>query len=153
MAEFQLNLLNLDIHTLSIPDTEYPTSIKMSSTKFVSLCRDFTQLSDTLKIEVKEQKATFSINGKAGVEKIVMKNNNAEKLEDQITIVSDGEVSLSFGLQYLNSFAKASSLSGIVTLNISSKFFSLMMIEYEMQDIGFIKFYLAPKMDEDNVEQ
>ena len=98
MAEFQLNLLNLDIHTLSIPDTEYPTSIKMSSTKFVSLCRDFTQLSDTLKIEVKEQKATFSINGKAGVEKIVMKNNNAEKLEDQITIVSDGEVSLSFGL-------------------------------------------------------
>ena len=153
MGEFQLNLLNLDIHTLGIPDIEYPTSIKMSSTKFVSLCRDFTQLSDTLKIEVKEQKATFSINGKAGVEKIVMKNNNAEKVEDQITIVSDGEVSLSFGLQYLNSFAKASSLSGIVTLNISSKFFSLMMIEYEMQDIGFIKFYLAPKMDEDNVEQ
>ena len=153
MAEFQLNLLNLDIHTLSIPDIEYPTSIKMSSTEFVSLCRDFTQLSDTLKIEVKEQKATFSINGKAGVEKIVMKNNNAEKVENQITIVSDGEVSLSFGLQYLNSFAKASSLSGIVTLNISSKFFSLMMIEYEMQDIGFIKFYLAPKMDEDNVEQ
>ena len=153
MAEFQLNLLNLDIHTLSIPDTEYPTSIKMSSTKFVSLCRDFTQLSDTLKIEVKEQKATFSINGKAGVEKIVMKNNNAEKVEDQITIVSDGEVSLSFGLQYLNSFAKASSLSGIVTLKFSSGFFSLMMIEYEMQDIGFIKFYLAPKMDEDNVEQ
>ena len=151
MAEFQLNLLNLDIHTLSIPDTEYPTSIKMSSTKFVSLCRDFTQLSDTLKIEVKEQKATFSINGKAGVEKIVMKNNNAEKLEDQITIVSDGEVSLSFGLQYLNSFAKASSLSDIVTLNISSIF--ILMIEYEMQDIGFIKFYLAPKMDEDNVEQ
>ena len=151
MAEFQLNLLNLDIHTLSIPDTEYPTSIKMSSTKFVSLCRDFTQLSDTLKIEVKEQKATFSINGKAGVEKIVMKNNNAEKVEDQITIVSDGEVSLSFGLQYLNSFAKASSLSDIVTLNISSIF--ILMIEYEMQDIGFIKFYLAPKMDEDNVEQ
>ena len=151
MAEFQLNLLNLDIHTLSIPDIEYPTSIKMSSTEFVSLCRDFTHLSDTLKIEVKKQKATFSINGKAGVEKIVMKNNNAEKVEDQITIVSDGEVSLSFGLQYLNSFAKASSLSGIVTLNISSKF--PLMIEYEMQDIGFIKFYLAPKMDENNVEQ
>ena len=151
MAEFQLNLLNLDIHTLSIPDMEYPTSIKMSSTEFVSLCRDFTHLSDTLKIEVKEQKATFSINGKAGVEKIVMKNNNAEKVEDQITIVSDGAVSLSYGLQYLNSFAKASSLSGIVTLNISSKF--PLMIEYEMQDIGFIKFYLAPKMDENNVEQ
>ena len=151
MAEFQLNLLNLDIQALGIPDTEYPTSIKMSSTEFVSLCRDFTHLSDTLKIEVKEQKATFSINGKAGVGKIVMKNNNAEKVEDQITIVSDGEVSLSYGLQYLNAFAKASSLSGIVTLNISSKF--PLMIEYEMQDIGFIKFYLAPKMDEDNVEQ
>ena len=75
-----MNLLNLDIQALGIPDTEYPTYIKMSSGEFVSLCKDFTQLSDSLKIEVKDKKATFSINGKAGVGKIIMKNNNAEKI-------------------------------------------------------------------------
>ena len=146
-----MNLLNLDIQALGIPDTEYPTYIKMSSGEFVSLCKDFTQLSDSLKIEVKDQKATFSINGKPGAGKIILKNNNAEKIEDQVTIVSDEEVSCSYGLQYLNSFAKASSLSGIVTLNISTKF--PLMIEYEMEDIGFIKFYLAPKMDEEATDQ
>ena len=43
-GEFQLNLLNLDTQALGIPDTDYPTTIKMSSSEFVSLCRDFTSL-------------------------------------------------------------------------------------------------------------
>ena len=113
---------------MGIPDTEYPTYIKMSSGEFVSLCKDFTQLSDSLKIEVKDQKATFSITGKAGAGKVIMKNNNAEKIEDQVTIVSDEEVSCSYGLQYLNSFAKASSLSGVVgnlCQNRADRFFYL----------------------------
>ena len=38
----------------------------MSSSEFVSLCRDFTNLSDCVKIEVKDDKCTFIVNGKAG---------------------------------------------------------------------------------------
>lgn len=146
-AEFQLNLLNLDLQALGIPDCEYPTYIKMSSSEFVSLCKDFTTMTDSVKVEVSDETATFSISGKSGSGKITMKNNNAEKDEDQITVVSHEDVSCSYGLQYLNSFAKASSLSNIVTLNISSKF--PLMIEYEIEEMGYIKFYLAPKMDDD----
>lgn len=119
----------------------------MSSSEFVSICKDFTQLSDSLKIHVVDSKAIFSINGKAGAGKLTLKGNNAEKIEDQVTIVCQEEVTCSYGLQYLNSFAKASSLSGVVSLNISPKY--PLMIEYEMDNIGFIKFYLAPKMDEE----
>ena len=39
----------------------------MSSSEFVSLCRDFTNLSDCVKIEVKDDKCTFLVNGKAGM--------------------------------------------------------------------------------------
>ena len=123
----------------------------MSSGEFVSLCRDFTQLSDSMKIEVKGDSVTFSIVGKSGIGKVTMKNNSSDKIEEQVNITNNEDVVCSYGLQYLNSFAKASSLSGIVTLNISAKF--PLMIEYEIQDFGFIKFYLAPKMDEDNTEQ
>ena len=149
IAEFQLNLLNLELQSLGIPETEYPTSIKMSSAEFVSLCRDFTTLSDSIKIEVKGEQVTFSIVGKSGNGKLTLKNNTAEKIEDQIIITNNEDVCCSYGLQYLNSFAKASSLSNVVTLNISAKF--PLMIEYEIEEVGFIKFYLAPKMDEETI--
>lgn len=140
-------MLNLDNQALGIPDTDYPTTIKMSSSEFVALCRDFTSLSDCVKIEVKDDKATFSVTGKAGNGKLTLKNNNPEKAEEQVTIVNKEDVSCSYGLQYLNSFAKASSLSNLVTLHISAKY--PLMIEYAIEDLGFLKFYLAPKMDDE----
>ena len=47
-----------------MPDTDYPTTIKISSSEFVFLCRDFTSLSDFVEIEVKEEKYTFFVTGK-----------------------------------------------------------------------------------------
>ena len=52
----------------------------MSSSEFVSLCRDFTSLSDCVKIEVKEEKCTFMVAGTAGSGKYTLKNNNAERI-------------------------------------------------------------------------
>ena len=146
-GEFQLNLLNLDTQALGIPDTDYPTTIKMSSSEFVSLCRDFTSLSDCVKIEVIDGKVTFSVIGKAGNGKYHLKNNNAEKIEEQVIIINKEDVCCSYGLQYLNSFSKASSLSNVVTLHISTKY--PLMIDYEIEDLGFLKFYLAPKMEDE----
>lgn len=123
----------------------------MSSSEFVRLCRELTQLAETVKIEVDEKVATFSFSGKAGAGKIKLKQNSAEKTEDQIDIKCDEQVNSNYGLQYLNSFAKASSLSSHVTLNLSTQF--PLMIEYEIENMGFVKFYLAPKMDDEGTDK
>ncbi len=136
---------------MGIPDTEYPTSIRMSSSEFVRLCKELTQLAETVRIEVEDKAATFSFSGKAGAGKIKMKKNNAEKNEDQIDIRCEESVSSNYGLQYLNSFAKASSLSSLVTLHLSTQF--PLMIEYEIENMGYVKFYLAPKMDDDETSK
>ena len=60
----------------------------MSSSEFVSLCRDFISLSDYVKIGVKEEKCTFLVTGKARRGKYTLKNNIDEGIEDQITIVN-----------------------------------------------------------------
>ena len=54
----------------------------MSSSEFVSLCRDFISLSDCVKIGVKEEKCTFLVTGKARSGKYTLKNNNNERIED-----------------------------------------------------------------------
>ena len=56
----------------------------MSSSEFVSLCI----LSDSVKIEFKEEKCTFLVTGKAENGKYTLKNNNAERIEDQVIIVN-----------------------------------------------------------------
>ena len=54
MEQVKENNNNKYIHAISldIPDTDYPTTIKMSSSEFVSLY----SLSNCIKIEVKEEK-------------------------------------------------------------------------------------------------
>ena len=62
----------------------------MSSSEFVSLCSLF----DCVKIEVKEEKYTFLVTSKVGSEKYTLKNNNAESIEDQVTIVNKKIISV-----------------------------------------------------------
>ena len=56
----------------------------MSSSEFVSLY----SLSNCIKIEVKEEKGTFLVTSKAGNGKYTLKNNNDERIEDQVIIVN-----------------------------------------------------------------
>ena len=56
----------------------------MSSSEFVSLY----SLSNSVKIEFKEEKCTFLVTGKTGNGKYTLKNNNAERIEDQVIIVN-----------------------------------------------------------------
>lgn len=83
-------------------------------------------------------------------------------------------VQLIFALNYLNFFTKATPLSKTVTLSMSADIplgkrsrpasswvqsvqnvsltfiFCLSVVEYKIADMGHVKYYLAPKIDEEN---
>lgn len=59
-------------------------------------------------------------------------------------------VSLTFALRYMNSFTKATPLSETVTISLSSEL--PVVVEYKIADMGYIRFYLAPKIEEDDEE-
>ena len=67
--------------------------------------------------------------------------------EEQTTIELQEPVMLTFALRYLNSFAKATPLSTSVSLSLSKDL--PVVVDYAIADMGHIKFYLAPKIDED----
>ena len=56
-------------------------------------------------------------------------------------------VSLTFALRYLNLFTKATPLSDSVTLSMSKDV--PLVVEYRIGDMGYIRYYLAPKIEED----
>ena len=53
---------------------------------------------------------------------------------------------LSFVSSYLGFFTKAATLSKTVKITLSSEF--PLIVEYEIEDIGYVKFYLAPKIED-----
>ena len=139
--------MSIEAESLGIPDTDYPTFIKMSSSEFNKLCKETSALAEIVNIEVLENRAKFSFSGKSGSGNIILRPNESEKEEDQVDIEYNENVKNYYGLQYLTSFTKASTLTKKVGLYLSSSF--PLMIDYNIENVGFIKFYLAPKMDDD----
>ncbi|GJU32772.1 proliferating cell nuclear antigen [Tanacetum coccineum] len=70
--------------------------------------------------------------------------------EEAIIIEMNEPVSLTFALRYMNSFTKASPLSSTVTFSLSSEL--PVVVEYKIAEMGYIRFYLAPKIEEDDEE-
>jgi len=77
-----------------------------------------------------------------------------DKEEESVQIKMEEEVSLTFALRYLNSFAKATPLSSMVTLKMSADV--PLVVEYPIsageKEMGHLRYYLAPKIEEDGAD-
>ena len=79
----------------------------------------------------------------------MLKHNTAvDKDDDAVVIDMQDKVELNFALRYLNNFTKATSLGPTVTLSMSPEV--PMVVEYPIDNMGHIKYYLAPKIEEDS---
>ena len=90
----------------------------------------------------------FSITGENGSVSITLKHHNdPAKKEESVNLEIDEPVNLSFALRYLNLFNKASNLSSQVVLHLSNE--TPLVVEYVIEKLGSLKFYLAPKINEE----
>ena len=71
----------------------------------------------------------------------------APQEEENTTIELQDEVNLTFALRYLNYFSKATPLAEQVSLNLSADV--PLMVEYAIPGKGHVRFFLAPKINED----
>ena len=79
---------------------------------------------------------------------IKIEANDSANLDEQTEIKVEEGVNLAFALRYLNMFTKASTLSQQVSLYLSVEF--PLMVEYKLQQLGVLKFYLAPRISDDS---
>jgi len=68
-----------------------------------------------------------------------------------VTIDMEEPVELNFALRYLNFFTKATPLSKTVIISMSPAL--PIVVEYPIEQIGHVKYYLAPKVEEDGDEE
>ena len=140
--------MEIDSDRLGIPDTEYKTTIRMPSGEFQRIIRDLQVLGDTCVISVSKEGVRFSVSGDLGTGNVLVRaNKGVDKDEkDQVVIEMDEPVELTFALRYLAFFTKATTLGPTVVISMSPDV--PVVIEYPIEQIGHIKYYLAPKIDE-----
>jgi len=151
VSDFEMKLMNLDTEHLGIPDTDYSVKVKMPSSEFQRICRDLSQIGDSVLITCTKDGIRFSASGDLGTGNIKLSQTADVDKEEQAVIIEMQEaVNLTFALRYLNSFTKATPLSTQVSLSLSADV--PLVVEYKIEDMGHLRFYLAPKIDdsEDN---
>lgn len=148
ISDFELKLMDIDSEHLGIPEAEYHAIVKMPSSEFSRICKDLSSIGDTVVISVTKEGVKFSTRGDIGTANIVCRQNKTVDKPEEATIIEMNEpVSLTFALRYLNSFTKATSLSESVTVSLSSEL--PVVVEYKIADMGYIRYYLAPKIEDD----
>jgi len=150
LSDFELKLMDIDSEHLGIPDTEYTSIIKMPAAEFQRICRDLSVLGDTVTIGVGKDGVKFSVSGEMGSGNMTLRPNSSvdTKEDEQVSIDMDEPVTLNFALRYLNFFTKATSLSPRVELKMSKDV--PLVVEYSIGDLGHIRYYLAPKIEDEN---
>ncbi|KAJ2546338.1 hypothetical protein EV175_005639 [Coemansia sp. RSA 1933] len=150
ISEFNLKLMDIDIDTVDVPDMDYQATVTMSSQEFARIVRDLSSIGDAVTIDATKQGVKFSASGDDGNGSILLKHQKL--IDDEGSSTTSVEitepVSHSLALKYLSNFAKAAPLAESVTINLIEE--APVMFEFKISDIGHIRFYLAPQIEEDN---
>jgi len=148
VSEFELKLMDIESEHLGIPETEYKCHVRLPATEFQRIIRDLGVLGDTCTISVTKEGIRFSSSGDLGTGNIMLKHNTSvDKEDDAVVIEMQEPVELNFALRYLTLFTKATALGPTVTLSMSPDI--PVVVEYPIGTCGYIRYYLAPKIDED----
>lgn len=141
-------MITIDTEHLGIPDTKYSSLITMSSTEFTRICRELYAINETVNIEAEKNYIKFFVNNETIGGGFTIEANDSSNLDEQCIIKTDNNVNLAFALRYLNMFTKASSIGQQVTLYLSKEY--PLMVEYKLSELGELKFYLAPRISDEN---
>lgn len=148
VSDYEMKLMNLDQEHLGIPETEYSCVVRMPSMEFARICRDLAQFGESVVICCTKEGVKFSASGDVGSANVKLaQTSNVDKEEDAVSIEMQEPVTLTFACRYLNAFTKATPLSNQVQLSMSADV--PLVVEYRIPDLGHIRYYLAPKIEDD----
>jgi len=150
ISDFDLKLMSIESEHLGIPDQDYSAEACMPSGEYQRIARDLSSIGDSVLISATKEGIKFSTTGDIGTANVTLRHSTtADKEEDKTIIDLREPVALTFALRYLNNFAKATPLSNTVKVGLTKDL--PVNVEYTIADMGYIKYYLAPKIDEEEM--
>ena len=129
----------------SLESQEYSCVVKMPFGKYAQICRELSHVGDAVVISCAKDGMKFSES-----EKMEMETLSCHKqvlLIKKLQTEMKESVQQTSALRYLNFYTKATPLSPTVTLSMSADV--PLVVEYKIADMGHLKYYLAPKIEDE----
>jgi len=148
ISDFELKILDIDADQLGIPEVEYKSVMKMPAVEFQKIVSNLSTWGEAVIISSSKNGVKFSVSGEMGSGNINLKSNSDVDSESGVVLQVTDNVTLTFALKKLTSFTKATPLSTSVSLSMSDDV--PLAVEYTVEDLGYIRYYLAPKIEDDS---
>jgi proliferating cell nuclear antigen len=147
-SEFNVKLMTIDSEHLALTDDDHDSCITMPSGEFQRICRDLSAFGEAVTIAVVKNSVTFKASGDLGEGNITLLETNTDKEDEKVQIEMENPVALTFAIKYLNMFCRGAPLSPLVKLTLKNE--SPLIVEYTIADIGNIRYFLAPKVSDED---
>ena len=146
--EADMKLLTLNVDPVCIPDTEYDAVIRMSAVDLHRICKDFKEVSTTIRIRTTEEMdgVTFSCCGDMGTMQYSVKASSADAGGLEV-VKSAGAIDEEYPLRHLVTFAKAHNMCKRVEIYMKPQ--KPILLRYSFMRDGEILFLLAPRIPDD----
>jgi len=137
-TNFKLKLLDINEDILEVPDIPMNVVTTMPSIDFQKIARDMGNLSNEMSIIREGNILELSCKGDFA--------DQLTRIEYPETVPRTGNV---FSLKYINMYTKATGMcSSVQILQDSSSEDMPVIFRYTIANLGDLKFYLAPKLDD-----
>jgi len=102
--------------------------------------------------EVSKDGASFQVSGDIGKGNLCIQSNTAaDKPSERVEITMEEPTKQTYAMRYLSFFTKAAPLSDTVTISLSPDV--PLVVEFNIgEEVGYVKYYLAPKITEGDEE-
>uniref|UniRef100_A0A915PHM1 DNA sliding clamp PCNA n=1 Tax=Setaria digitata TaxID=48799 RepID=A0A915PHM1_9BILA len=150
--EVVVKMMDIDSEHLGIPEQDYSAVVCMPSAEFQKTCRDLAMFSDSLMITVTKAGIVFTGKGDTGSSTVTYAPSKSADDDDQQAVSVDVKepVTVNFSIKYMNHFTKATGLSDRVRLSLCNSV--PVVVEYGLSENGHLRFYLAPKIDDEDAD-
>lgn len=137
-TRFNLKLLDINEDSLDVPDIQMDSITTMPSIDFQRIVRDMGNIASEMSILRKENVLELSCIGDFASQTTVI------EYPDEV----QGVIGNTFSLKYINLFTKATGMcSSVQLMQHSSDNDMPIIFRYTIANLGDIKFYLAPKVE------
>lgn len=149
VTNFKLNLMDLPQDRVNIPPQQFDSVITMPSVDFQKICRDMSNLSETIEIQNVGSRLVFSCVGDFADQETILTENGGIQFNNGND--SDEVLQGYYNLKNLVLFTKCTALCTSVQILIKNSF--PLIIQYKVGSLGSLKLALAPKIIQNNPSQ
>lgn len=145
--EFSIPLMDIESDMLGVPEVEYDIFININTKSFTTMVSQLEIFGDLVTLDYSKEKLFLKADGDNGKIGIVLKDEKTNNL-NKCDISIEDNMCLSYSVKYISYFCSFSKINSNV--NILFKESMPMLVHYELENSNdsYIKFYLAPKIDD-----